>query len=121
MVLRDDDVGSIRAEFYKCCSTRMKVLSRKFFSAKFHCKGASGILDTSLLFNMECDANIRKNSIRQLLPSGGTAVFQGTVERVAKEPTALAPTTMNFTVAAPPGVQRSRIFTVPSNRVHMLH
>ena len=32
----------------------------------------------------------------------GTAMFQGTVERVTKEPAVLAPSTMNFPVAAPP-------------------
>ena len=44
------------------------------------------------LFNMERDADVRMNSNA---PSGGTAMFQGTGERVAKEPTALAPSTMN--------------------------
>ena len=63
---------------------------------------ASGIHDTSLLFSMECDADIRKNSYSNFMPSGGTAMFQGTVERVTKEPTALAPSTMEIKVVAPP-------------------
>ena len=74
-----------------------------FFSpAKCQCKDASGIHDTSLLFSMECDADIRKNSYSNFMPSGGTAMFQGTSERVTKEPTVLAPSTMEIKVVAPP-------------------
>ena len=50
------------------------------FSAEFQCKVASGIHDISLLFNMECDADTRKNSYAIML-SGGTALFQGIGER----------------------------------------
>ena len=59
---------------------------------------------------MECDADIRKNSYANFMPSVGLGVFQGIVERVTKESTVLAPSTMNFPVAAPPecrGVQMS--------------
>ena len=62
---------------------------------------ASGINDISLHFNMEYDADIRKNLYISPMPSGGTAVFQGTVECVSKEPTASAPSTM-ILVFAPP-------------------
>ena len=34
-----------------------------------------------------------------IMPSGGTAMFQGTGERVTKEPTASAPSTINFPMA----------------------
>ena len=79
----------------------MKVLARKRFS-KFQCEDVSGIHDTSLMFNTECDADIRKNSYANFMPSVGTALFQGNVERVTKEPTVLAPSKMNFPVVAPP-------------------
>ena len=49
---------------------------------------------------MECDADIRKNPYAIFFtPSGGTATFQETVERVTKEPTVLAPSTVVFPVA----------------------
>ena len=79
------------------------------------CKDASGIHDTSLLLNMECDADIRKNSYANFMPLGGTAMFQGTVERVTKEPTALAPSTMNFPVAA----TRVKVFAMDWN-IHLV-
>ena len=53
--------------------------------------------------SMECDADIRKNSYANFVPSGGTALFQGTFERVTKEPTASASSTMKIKVVAPPG------------------
>ena len=62
----------------------MTVPARKRFS-KFQCKDASG--DTSLLFNAECDADIRKKLYANFVPSGCTALFQADVERVTKEPT----------------------------------
>ena len=63
----------IHAEFSSVCFIRVKVPARKlFFPAKSQ-KDASGIDDTSLLFNMECDADIHKNSYANSVPSGGTA------------------------------------------------
>ena len=66
----------------------------KAFS-KFQCEDASGIRDNSLLFYTECDADIRKNLYTNFMPSSGTAMFQGAVERMTKEPTVLAPFTMS--------------------------
>ena len=90
----NDGVGTFHAEFSNVCSTRVKVLARKRFS-KFQCEDASGIHDTSLLFFTECDADIRKNLYTNFMPSSGTAMFQGAVERMTKEPTVLAPFTMS--------------------------
>ena len=41
--------------------------------------------------------------------SGGTALFQGIVEHMTKELTALAPSTMNFQLVAPPGVEEAKM------------
>ena len=88
---------------FKCLlHHRESTCAKTFFSTKFQCKDANGIQDISLLFNIECDAEIRKNSYGNFMSSGGTAIIQGTVDRATKEPTVLAPTTMNFPVAAPP-------------------
>ena len=80
-----------------------------FAPSKSQCKDASGIHGIFLLFNIECDADIHKNSYANFMPSGGTAMFQGIVERVTKEPTVLAPSTMNFPVAATPECRGSQI------------
>merc|ERR1712127_131702 len=57
-------------------------------------KEASGIHDTMFQTIMKCDANI--------VLSGGTTMFTGLSERLTKEMTALAPSTMEIKVVAPP-------------------
>ena len=73
--------------------------AKAFF--QFSMYDTCGIHDISLNFNMESDADICKNLYISCGPSGGTAMFQGTVERVTKEPTASVPSTM-ILVFAPP-------------------
>ena len=65
-------------------------------------KGASGFCDTSFQFIMKCDVDIRKELYANVVPSGGTAMFQGTGQRLTKELTALTPSTMKVKVVAPP-------------------
>ena len=43
---------------------------------------------------MKCDVDIHKEVYANAVPSGGTAIFQGIVERMTNEPTALVPSTM---------------------------
>ena len=45
-------------------------------------------------FLTECDVDTRKKLYANVVPSGGTAIFQGIVERMTNELTALAPSTM---------------------------
>ena len=72
-----------------------------FFFFQISMYDTSGIHDFSLHFNLEYDADIRKNLYISLGPSGDTAMFQGTVERVTKEPTESAPSMM-IVVFVPP-------------------
>ena len=72
------------SRIFKCVLHQSESTCATVFSAKFQCKDASGIHDTSLLINMECDADIRKNSCAKFMPPGGATMFQGTVERVTK-------------------------------------
>ena len=51
--------------------------------------------------HVQSDADIRKNLYVNFRPSSDTGMLQGTVERVTKEPTASAPSTMEICVFAP--------------------
>jgi len=65
-------------------------------------KEASGIHDTSFQSIMKCDVDIRKDLYSNVVLSGGTTMFAGIGERMTKELTALAPSTMKIKVVAPP-------------------
>ncbi|XP_073150678.1 actin-11-like [Henckelia pumila] len=51
---------------------------------------------------MKCDADIRKDLYGNIVLSGGSTMFPGIAERMSKEITALAPSSMNVKVVAPP-------------------
>ncbi|CAK0807064.1 unnamed protein product, partial [Prorocentrum cordatum] len=51
---------------------------------------------------MKCDVDIRKDLYANVVLSGGTTMFPGIGERMTKELTALAPSTMKIKVVAPP-------------------
>ena len=68
-------------------------------AGRFHCvevlfQVCSKIHDTSFQYIMKCEVYIRKDLNANVVPSGGTAIFQGIVECVTNELTALAPSTM---------------------------
>ena len=65
-------------------------------------KEAAGIHDTTFQSIMRCDVDIRKDLYGNVVLSGGTTMFQGIGERMTKELTALAPSTMKIKVVAPP-------------------
>jgi len=51
---------------------------------------------------MKCDIDVRKDLYSNIVLSGGTTMFTGISERLSKEVTALAPSTMKIKVVAPP-------------------
>jgi actin, other eukaryote len=51
---------------------------------------------------LKCDVDIRKDLYSNIVLSGGTTMFGGIGERMTKELTALAPSTMKIKVVAPP-------------------
>jgi len=51
---------------------------------------------------MKCDVDIRKDLYGNIVLSGGTTMFDGIVERMEKEVTALAPSSMKIKIVAPP-------------------
>merc|ERR1712072_1025230 len=72
------------------------------FQPSFIGKEASGIHDTTFQSIMKCDVDIRKDLYANVVLSGGTTMFTGIGERMTKELTALAPSTMKIKVVAPP-------------------
>jgi len=65
-------------------------------------KEASGIHVTTFQSIMKCDVDIRKDLYANVVLSGGTTMFYGIGERMTKELTALAPSTVKIKVVAPP-------------------
>jgi len=63
---------------------------------------ADGIDKTTYDSIMNCDIDVRKDLYANIVLSGGTTMFEGIAERMEKEITALAPSTMKVKVIAPP-------------------
>jgi len=65
-------------------------------------KEANGIHSTTFQSIMKCDVDVRRELYSNVVLSGGTTMFTGIGERMAKELTALAPSTMKIKVITPP-------------------
>lgn len=61
-----------------------------------------GIHQTTYKSIMSCDVDIRKDLYANIVLSGGTTMFPGIADRMTKEITALAPSSMKVKVVAPP-------------------
>ncbi|CAM9849513.1 unnamed protein product [Hapterophycus canaliculatus] len=72
------------------------------FQPSFIGMESSGIHDCTFKTIMKCDVDIRKDLYGNIVLSGGTTMFPGIGERMTKELTALAPSTMKIKVVAPP-------------------
>jgi len=72
------------------------------FQPSFIGKEANGVHDTTFQSIMKCDVDIRKALYGNVVLSGGTTMFPGMGERMAKELSALAPSTVKIKVVAPP-------------------
>merc|ERR1712012_699483 len=86
--LPDGNIITVGAERFRCAEV--------LFQPSFIGKEASGIHDTSFQSIMKCDVDIRKDLYANVVLSGGTTMFQGIGERMTKELTALAPSTMKI-------------------------
>jgi actin-related protein len=51
---------------------------------------------------MKCDIDIRKDLYGNIVLSGGTTMFPGIADRLQREVTLLAPSTMKIKIIAPP-------------------
>lgn len=63
---------------------------------------ASGIHETTYNSIMKCDLDIRKDLYGNVVMSGGTTMYSGISDRMQKEITALAPSSMKVKIVAPP-------------------
>ena len=64
-------------------------------------KEMPGFHEISYQSILKCDVDIRKDLYSNIVMSGGTTMFPGIPERLSKEVTALAPSTMKVKVVAP--------------------
>jgi len=92
--LPDGNIITVGSERFRCPEV--------LFQPSFIGKEASGIHDTTFQSIMKCDVDIRKDLYANVVLSGGSTMFQGIGERMTKELTALAPSTMKIKVVAPP-------------------
>merc|ERR1711870_222953 len=92
--LPDGNIITVGSERFRC----PEVLSQPSLVGK----EASGVHDTTFQSIMKCDVDIRKDLYSNVVLSGGTTMFPGIGERMTKELTALAPSTMKIKVVAPP-------------------
>ncbi|CAL0304141.1 unnamed protein product [Lupinus luteus] len=63
---------------------------------------AVGIHETTYNSIMKCDVDIRKDLYGNIVLSGGSTMFPGIADRMSKEISALAPSSMKIKVVAPP-------------------
>ena len=92
--LPDGQVITIGNERFRCPEAL-------FQPSKLGLEG-DGIHVTTFESIMKCDLDIRKELYANTVLSGGTTMFSGIAERMSKEITALAPSSMKIKVIAPP-------------------
>ena len=68
------------------------------FNPKMIGKEFDGIHELTYKSIMKADVDVRKDLYQNIVMSGGTTMYQGIAERLHKEVTALAPTTMKIKV-----------------------
>lgn len=62
---------------------------------------AAGIHETTFNSIMKCDVDVRKDLYGNIVMSGGTTMYPGIAERMHKEISALAPTSIKVKITAP--------------------
>ncbi|KAH3757194.1 actin, cytoplasmic 2 [Pelomyxa schiedti] len=92
--LPDGQVITIGNERFRC--------PEALFQPPFLGMEAAGIHETCYNSIMKCDVDIRKDLYANIVLSGGTSMFPGIADRMQKEMTTLAPTTVKVMVIAPP-------------------
>ncbi|NWW48418.1 ACTH protein, partial [Pedionomus torquatus] len=92
--LPDGQVITIGNERFRCPET--------LFQPSFIGMESAGIHETTYNSIMKCDIDIRKDLYANNVLSGGTTMYPGIADRMQKEITALAPSTMKIKIIAPP-------------------
>eukprot|EP01071_Lankesteria_metandrocarpae_P007677 Lankesteria_metandrocarpae@DN4749_c0_g1_i1.p1 len=92
--LPDGNIISVGSERFRC--------PEALFDPRMVGQEARGIHETTFQSIMTCDMDIRKDLYSSIVLSGGTTMFDGIGERMTREITQLAPSTMKIKVVAPP-------------------
>ncbi|XP_057796390.1 actin-1-like [Salvia miltiorrhiza] len=92
--LPDGQTISVGAERFLCPEV--------LFQPSFIGMQAVGIHETTYDCIKKCDVDMRKDLYSNIVLSGGTSMFVGFADRMSKEITALAPSSMKIKVVAPP-------------------
>jgi actin-related protein len=92
--LPDGQVITIGNELFRC--------PEALFQTSFLGLECAGIHETTYNSIMKCDVDIRKDLYCNIVLSGGTTMYNGIADRMSKEVTALAPSTMKVKIIAPP-------------------
>ena len=92
--LPDGQVIKVGLERFKC--------PELLFNPSMNGTEAKGIHKTCYDTIMKCDVDIRKDLYANVVCSGGSTMYEGLPERLAKEIENLAPPTMKIKVIAPP-------------------
>lgn len=92
--LPDGQVITIGAERFRCPEV--------LFQPSMIGMESAGIHETTYNSIMKCDVDIRKDLYGNIVLSGGSTMFPGIADRMSKEISALAPSSMKIKVVAPP-------------------
>ncbi|KAG5449685.1 Actin-1 [Clonorchis sinensis] len=92
--LPDGQVITIGNERFRC--------PEALFQPSFLGMESAGIHETTYNSIMKCDVDIRKDLYANTVLSGGSTMYPGIADRMQKEITALAPSTMKIKIVAPP-------------------
>lgn len=92
--LPDGNIITVGNERFRC--------PEALFQPSFLGKEAAGIHTTTFNSIKKCDVDIRKDLYGNIVLSGGTTMYEGIGERLTRDITTLAPSTMKIKVVAPP-------------------
>ncbi len=94
--LPDGQVITIGNERFRC--------PEALFQPAFLCgfESSPGIHEITYNSIMKCDVDLHEDLFGNIVLAGGTTMFEGIVDRLKKEITALAPSTMKIKIIAPP-------------------
>ena len=92
--LPDGQVITIGNERFRC--------PEALFQPSFLGLEAAGVHETTYNSIMKCDLDIRKDLYGNIVMSGGSTMYPGISDRMQKEITALAPSSMKVKIVAPP-------------------
>jgi len=92
--LPDGNVITVGSERFRC--------PEALFKPTMLGQESPGMADTTYNSIMKCDIDVRKDLYANIVLSGGTTMYEGLPERLQKEVTNKAPSSMKVKVVAPP-------------------